>query len=72
MIDKDFDELASKVGGRFKLCTLVIKRARNILMYQDTGEDEIGRLNSQVIRAALDEIEDGTLQIKAAEEVVEE
>jgi DNA-directed RNA polymerase subunit K/omega len=67
MIDKDFDELANKVGGRFKLCTLVIKRARNILMYQESGEGEIGRLNSQVIRAALDEVEDGTLQIKPAE-----
>jgi DNA-directed RNA polymerase subunit K/omega len=72
MIDKDFDELAAKVGGRFKLCTLVIKRARNILMYHTAEDEDIGRLNSQVIRAALDEVENGTLQIKAAPEVIED
>lgn len=72
MIDKDFDELAAKVGGRFRLCTLVIKRARNMLMYESYGEEDVGRLNSQVIRAALNEIEEGTLQIKVPEAVVED
>jgi DNA-directed RNA polymerase subunit K/omega len=60
MLDTDLDALAKKVGGRFRLCTLVLKRARAKLMSHGGATE---RLNSQVIREILKEVEDGRLNL---------
>ena len=56
----DIDELAIQVGGRFKLCTMVIKRARMRLLTQDTAS---GKLNSQVLKEVFAEIKEGRLAL---------
>tara|TARA_B100000749_G_C18186977_1_gene366224 strand:+ start:350 stop:577 length:228 start_codon:yes stop_codon:yes gene_type:complete len=56
----DIDELATQVGGRFKLCTMVIKRARMRLLTQDAAS---GKLNSQVLKEVFTEIKEGRLTL---------
>jgi len=62
MIDKDIDKLAEKVGGKFRLCSMVIRRARAMVMAYDSSGSE--RLNSQIIRQVLTEIDDGHLLLR--------
>ena len=61
----DIDEMAAKVGGRFKLCTMIIKRARMRLMSQDSTT---GKLNSQVLKEVFNEIQQGHLVLVEPEE----
>jgi len=65
MIEKDIDKLAEKVGGRFRLCSMVIRRARAMVTTHDSSGSE--RLNSQIIRQVLTEIDDGHLLLRPLE-----
>lgn len=62
MIEIDFDQLSEKVGGRFKLCSMIIRRTRNMLLSSSAAEE--GRLNCELIRQAIEEIEEGKLQLR--------
>jgi len=66
MIDTDLDKLSRKAGGRFRLCSMVIRRARAMLTAQSSGE--VQKLNSQIIRQVLSEVENGQLLLKVPEE----
>ncbi|GEM_PF-2406606 len=61
----DIDELATQVGGRFKLCTMVIKRARMRLLTEDAAS---GKLNSQVLKEVFNEIKEGRLSLTQPED----
>jgi DNA-directed RNA polymerase subunit K/omega len=65
MIDTDLDKLSTRAGGRFRLCSLVIRRARAMVTAQTSGE--VQKLNSQIIRQVLSEVEGGQLLLKTPE-----
>jgi DNA-directed RNA polymerase subunit K/omega len=65
MIDTDLDKLSRKAGGRFRLCSIVIRRSRAMLTTQSAGE--VQKLNSQIIRQVLSEVESGQLSLKTPE-----
>ncbi|MBI2190818.1 MAG: DNA-directed RNA polymerase subunit omega [Planctomycetes bacterium] len=68
MKDMNFDELSKMVGGRFRLCSMVIKRARQMLLSPEGSAS--GKLNSQIIREALQEIRDGRVALAETENLL--
>ena len=60
------DELADKVGGRFKLASLIQRRLQEIIR---TAPHVIHQTSESPIRLVLREIEDGKIELEPDDDV---
>jgi DNA-directed RNA polymerase subunit K/omega len=61
------EELSNKVGGRFKLTTLALKRIRSFYVGGRTFMPKVRNLD-ELFENVLDEIEEGKITLKLADE----